>query len=70
MIFTSRMGLKELEHDRPELYRELVESGELEQTLVDPDTPLFSRAARAFGAPIVGCTLTALIVYAMLFAYR
>jgi hypothetical protein len=72
VIFTGSMSLKELEHDRPELYARLVAEGQLEQHLVDPPSPLLSRAARVFGmtALVVGFTVIALIVYAMVWAYR
>ena len=47
-------------------------SGELESRLVEPATPLYSKVVRIFGfsALAVGFTLIALIVYAMVFAYR
>jgi hypothetical protein len=72
VIFTGSMSLKELEHDRPELYAQLKASGELEKHLVDPPTPLFSRIVRVFGmtALFVGFTVIGLIVYAMVWAYR
>jgi hypothetical protein len=67
VIFTGSMSLAELEHDRPELYRRLKESGELEQYLVDAPSPAFSKVVRVFGmtALTVGLTLAALIVYAL-----
>ncbi len=72
VIFTGRMGVEELKHDKPRLYEELVASGELEKHLEEPASPGFTRGVRVFGfvALTVGFALVALIVYAMLFAYR
>lgn len=68
VMFTGSMSVAELKHERPELYERLEKSGELEQHLVDPPTPAFSKLARAFGltALTIGLTLAALIVYALL----
>jgi cytochrome b subunit of formate dehydrogenase len=67
VIFTGSMSLAELEHDRPELYQRLKESGELEAHLVDAPSPAFSKVVRVFGmtALTVGLTLAALILYAL-----
>ncbi|MFO0980252.1 MAG: cytochrome c3 family protein [Planctomycetota bacterium] len=72
VIFTGSMSIGELKHDRPALYEQLSRTGELERHLVDAPSPLFTRAARVFGmtALVVGLTLIALIVYAMVFAHR
>ncbi len=72
VIFTGRMSLQELEHDKPALYEKLLSSGELERNLADPPSPGFVLAVRVFGftALAVGFTLVLLIIYAMLFAYR
>jgi cytochrome b subunit of formate dehydrogenase len=72
VIFTGRMSVEELKHDKPRLYEELVERGALEQHLADPVSPGFARGVRIFGfaALTVGFALVGLIVYAMLFAYR
>ena len=72
VIFTGRMSVEELKHDKPRLYQELVESGQLESNLADPPSERFVRVATCFGytALAVGFTLVALIIYAMLFAYR
>jgi cytochrome b subunit of formate dehydrogenase len=68
VIFTGRMSVAELKHDRPELYQRLVDSGELEKHLVAAPTPFFGKAVRIFGmsALVVGLSLAALIVYALL----
>jgi len=72
VIFTGRMSLAELRHDKPRLYERLVASGELEKHLDEPASPAFLRIVRifAFSALTVGFTLVLLIIYAMLFAYR
>ena len=36
VIFTGRVTLEELKHDKPREYERMVESGELEKHLVDP----------------------------------
>jgi thiosulfate reductase cytochrome b subunit len=68
VIFTGRMGVEELKHDRPALYESLVQSGELERHLVPPADATYLRAVRIFGlsALVIGFTLVALIVYALL----
>ena len=72
VIFTGRMSVEELKHDKPRLYEELVAGGELEERLAEPAPPGFMRVVRVFGftALAVGFTLVGLIIYAMLFAYR
>jgi cytochrome b subunit of formate dehydrogenase len=72
VIFTGRLTLEELKHDKPDEYAELVRTGRLEQHLVPPMAAPVERAFRVFGffALGVGLTLILLIVYAMLFAYR
>ena len=72
VIFTGRMSLDELQHERPRLYDDLKARGDLEKHLVEPAAPGFVRTVRVFGfsALIVGFTLVVLIIYAMLFAYR
>jgi cytochrome b subunit of formate dehydrogenase len=72
VIFTGRMSMEELAHDKPRLYKELVDSGELESHLKEAFSPAFTRWARIFGfiALAVGFLLVGLIIYAMVFAYR
>ncbi len=72
VIFTGRMTLTELRHDKPKYYEELVASGKLEELLAEPPSPGFVKAIKVFGftALAVGFTLVGLIIYAMLFAYR
>lgn len=72
VIFTGRMSVEELKHDKPRLYEELVARGELEEHLAEPAAPGFVLRSKVFGftALAIGFTLLALIIYAMLFAYR
>jgi len=72
VIFTGRMSVDELKHDKPRLYNKLVETGTLEQHLDDPPSRLFTQVAKVFGsvALAVGFTLVVLIIYAMVWAYR
>jgi len=72
VVFTGRMSIAELKHDKPKLYEQLVTSGELERHLADPPSPTLTRVVKIFGfsALVVGFTLVLLIIYAMLFAYR
>jgi len=72
VIFTGQVPLEELKRDKPREYEELVASGRLESTLVEPYPKKQERALKAFGfaALAVGLTLIGLIVYSMLFGYR
>ncbi len=72
VIFTGRMTVEELKEDKPAEYRKLVESGALEQHLVDPYPPIVLRGVRIFAwtALALGFSMVVWIVYAMLFAYR
>jgi predicted CXXCH cytochrome family protein len=72
VIFTGRVPIEELKHDKPAEYAQLVERGELEAHMVGPIAKPVERALRIFGftALAIGLTLIGLIVYAMLFGYR
>jgi cytochrome b subunit of formate dehydrogenase len=72
VIFTGRMSLDELKRDKPRLYDELLARGELDENMTEPPSQLLIRTAKIFGysAMTVGFALVALIIYAMLFAYR
>ncbi len=72
VIFTGRMTLDELKHDKPGEYEEMVRSGRLDEYMVPPMARPLERAFRIFGffALAVGLTLIGLIIYAMLFSYR
>jgi cytochrome b subunit of formate dehydrogenase/uncharacterized protein with PIN domain len=71
-IFTEGVPLEEFRHDRPREYRQLVESGRLEERLM-PEPPLRDQQfwrRLGFTALGIGLSLIVLIIYAMLFAYR
>jgi hypothetical protein len=71
VIFTGRVSLDELRHDKPREYEQLVQAGKLEQQLVQPYPQKLERLFRIFGfaALAVGLTLTVLILYTMLVTY-
>jgi len=71
VVFTGRMTVEELMHDKPAEYDELVAKGELETHLVVPYQPIVIRTIRAFAwtALALGFMMVLWIVYAMVFAY-
>ena len=72
VIFTGSVPLKELKKDRPRLYKQLVESGELEKYLVDPPSKRFLIVVKIFGfaALATGIVFIILIIYSMVFLYK
>jgi cytochrome b subunit of formate dehydrogenase len=72
VIFTGRMSLEEFKRDKPDEFESLVQSGTLDDYLVDPYPPMVIRAIRIFAwiALSVGFSIVIWIIYAMLFAYR
>ncbi|MHB8080021.1 MAG: hypothetical protein ACYDIE_12295 [Candidatus Krumholzibacteriia bacterium] len=72
VIFSGRIPLEELKEDRPREYERLVESGELEQQLVDPLPAYVLRGLKVFGwfALSLGIALIVLIIWAEIFKYR
>jgi cytochrome b subunit of formate dehydrogenase/uncharacterized protein with PIN domain len=72
VIFTGCVPLEELKTDRPREYQELLESGRLDDHLMDPPSPQTQRFWRIFGftALGIGLSLIVLIIYAMTFGYR
>ena len=72
VVFTGRMTVEELKHDKPAEYDELVASGKLEEHLVVPYQPIVIKTIRAFAwtALAMGFMMVLWIVYAMLFAYQ
>jgi thiosulfate reductase cytochrome b subunit len=72
VIFTGRMELEELERDKPAEYKNLIETGTLEQHLAEPYPPIVIKAIKIFGwtALSLGFSIVVWIIYAMLFAYR
>jgi cytochrome b subunit of formate dehydrogenase len=72
VIFTGHVPVDELKRDKPREYEELVESGTLENKLVEAYPRKLEKAFKIFGmtALAIGVTLILLIVYSMLFGYR
>ena len=72
VIFTGRVPIEELKHDKPREYEELVQSGKLNERLVEPLDEGVERGFRIFGfaALGIGLSLIFLIVFTMLFGYR
>ncbi len=73
VIFTGLVPLEEYKNDRPEEYKRLVESGELEGKLVKQNIyKRFDRFITFMGMTflLTGLVLTALIIYSMLFGYK
>ena len=72
VVFTGRMTVEELMHDKPAEYEELVAKGELEEHLVVPYQPIVIRTIRAFAwtALALGSMMVLWIIYAMIFAYQ
>ncbi|MBI4871637.1 MAG: hypothetical protein HY814_08715 [Candidatus Riflebacteria bacterium] len=72
VIFTGSVPAEELEHDRPDEYRDLQASGGLQSRLGPPPSPQFVFWARVFGtvALLAGLSLVVGIVSAMVFAYK
>jgi cytochrome b subunit of formate dehydrogenase len=72
VIFTGRVPLEEFKLDRPEEYRQLVESGQLDKHLVKPLPHIVVRSLKIFGATAltIGLILIGLIIWAEIFGYR
>jgi cytochrome b subunit of formate dehydrogenase len=72
VIFTGRVPLEEFKRDKPREYQDLVESGALDEHLVEQYPAKLERAFKIFGftALTIGLTLIGLIIYSMLFGYR
>jgi len=72
VMFSGRMPLEELKHERPREYEDLVASGKLEEYLADPMPLVITRGGKILGllAVTVGLTLVVLIIYAMLVGHQ
>ena len=72
VIFSGRIPLEEFKLDRPDEYKKLIESGELEKHLVEPYPPIVIKAMKIFGwtALTIGLSMVLWIIYAMIFVYR
>ncbi len=71
VIFTGRVSVEELKHDKPREYEQLVQEGKLEQLLVHPYPVKLQRMFKVFGfaALAVGLTLIFVILYTMIITY-
>jgi cytochrome b subunit of formate dehydrogenase len=71
-IFTGRMRVPELRRDKPREYEKLINSGELQKHLAEPQPEIVVRTIRGFAwvALSLGFSIVVWIIYAMLFAYR
>src|SRR3989304_139131 len=72
VIFSGRVPLEEFKLDRPDEYKILIESGELEKYLIEPYPPIVIRTMKIFGwtALTIGLSMVLWIIYAMIFVYR
>ncbi|MEN8222996.1 MAG: cytochrome c3 family protein [Acidobacteriota bacterium] len=73
VIFTGLVPLEEYKKDRPEEYKRLVESGELESKLVKHNAfKKYDKFVTFMGMTflLIGLALTALIIYSMIFGYK
>lgn len=72
VIFTGRISVEELKHDKPGEYEDLVASGKLDDHLVEPYPPNVEKGMKIFGFTALGLGLIIvfLIIFTMLFGYR
>ncbi len=72
VIFTGRMPLKEFKLERPREFRQLKESGELVDYIVEGPTKGWLRTIRVLGlvALALGISLIALIVYSLIYLQK
>ncbi len=73
VIFTGHIPLDEFRKDRPREYKELVDSGRLENVTVKKDiSSPWIKMVKAFGffCLLLGLTLVVLIIYSMIFGYK
>jgi cytochrome b subunit of formate dehydrogenase len=70
VMFTGTQSLEEFRKDHPAYYQRLVDSGELEQYLVDAPAPQMTRASKLLGLTLIAIGLTLLTVIAIGFFGR
>jgi cytochrome b subunit of formate dehydrogenase len=72
VMFTGRTPLEELKRDRPAYYKQLEESGELENRVVPEASKELRVTGAVFGtvALVIGFSLVLFILWSMLFGYR
>lgn len=68
VIFTGRVALAELRHERPAEYERMVAENTLEQRLTQPPSPGLVGFARLVGtvAVLIGLGVAAMAIYALL----
>lgn len=71
VIFTGKIPLEELIHERPREYEQLVAEGKLDSIKCEPPPRWFVLVSHAFGftALGIGLTLVVSIIYSMIFLY-
>lgn len=72
VIFTGSMPLEEFKRDKPAEYEELVNSGKLDEYLVDKAPDYFIKIVRIFAWTVllIGFSIIIWIIYSMIFAYK
>ena len=70
VMFTGSQSLEEFRKDHPAYYQRLVDSGELEQYLVDAPAPKMTHASKILGLTLIAIGLTLLAVIAIGFFGR
>jgi len=72
VIFTGQVSIEEMKRDKPLEYKQMVETGEFENRLVEPYPTEVEHGFRVFGFTMLGIGLLviALILYSMIFGYR
>jgi len=72
VIFTGRMPVEDLKHEKPGEYEELVRTGKLEERLADPLPEHKVKVITFFAwvALAIGISLIVGIIYAMIFVYK
>lgn len=72
VIFTGSMPLEEFKRDKPAEYEELVNSGKLDEYLVDKTPDYFIKIIRIFAWTVllIGFSIIIWIIYSMIFAYK
>ena len=70
VMFTGTQSLEEFRKDHPAYYQRLVDSGELEQYLVDAPAPQMTRASKILGLTLIAIGLVLLMLVAIGFFGR
>ncbi|MCF8262252.1 MAG: cytochrome b/b6 domain-containing protein [Melioribacteraceae bacterium] len=72
VIFTGCVPLEEFKEDRPREYERLINTGTLEERIVNPPSSALLKVAKIFGftAFTIGLMIIVLIIYTMIFVYQ